>query len=784
MSLSFNKRIWIGFLAVFTLFTAEAQSLCTLSGQVTDTQGRALSAATVAVEGTQKKGICDDSGRYTISLDKGRHTLSVYLLGYKRIRRTIDITADKVQNFVLEEEAVSVETVTVYGKSNVRQLQESAYQVTALDIKSITSSVSNLNDLVNRTTGIKIREEGGVGSDFDLSINGLSGNSVRYFIDGVPLDSKGADIKLNNLPVNLIDHIEIYKGVVPAHLGTDALGGAVNIITTRKKNHYIDASYGTGSFHTHIADLNAQWVESRTGLVFRPAFGINYSRNDYMMKGVEEWNPEVRKYLPVNRRRFHDGYFSLLGQFEIGVSDKRWADDFFLSGSYSKVDKELQTGAMQNKVYGAATRNSQAWNVSARYAKRWNRWNIGLSASHTWDNSCTTDTAYRIYSWDGNFISSSRNEITGRARSMREYNRPLTTVRLNAGYDINPHHNLGLNYTYTRTGNGRYDKVDDTFEPTRDALTKMILGLHYSQRFLSNRMENTLFVKDYVNMAEIEQSDMSVITGAKEAESHSVRNYFGGGAALKYTFWDPLSVKASYEHSIRLPLARELLGNGTTIYPNLLLKPENSDNVNLTLFGTVPITSEHLLLYEVGGFLRYVNDFIQASVSEKEGTMQYENIPAIHIKGLDAEMQYRWRNALYASFNISYSDARDQRKYKTDGKPSATYLNRVPNRPWFYCNAEAGYTFRFKNEQALRLSYNWSWVHWFYLSWEAYGAEKSKSRIPEQNVSGASITYSLKNQRYSLSLECSNLFDATVYDNYMLQKPGRAFFAKARIFID
>ena len=99
----------------------------------------------------------------------------------------------------------------VYGKTQSQQLRESALSVNALDVKPVINSLNSLNELVNRTSGVKIREEGGVGSDFDLSINGLSGNSVRYFIDGVPLDSKGSYVTLTNLPVNLIDRVEIYK---------------------------------------------------------------------------------------------------------------------------------------------------------------------------------------------------------------------------------------------------------------------------------------------------------------------------------------------------------------------------------------------------------------------------------------------------------------------------------------------------------------------------------------------------------------------------------------------
>ena len=193
--------------------------------------------------------------------------------------------------------------------------------------------------MVNRTTGIKVREEGGVGSDFDLSINGMSGNSVRYFIDGVPLSAKGSGVSLANLPVNLIERVEIYKGVVPASLGADALGGAVNIITNQARKNYLDASYGIGSFHTHRADMNAQWVEPKSGLLIRPTLGVNYSKNDYTMKGVEVWDESQRAYVGANRKRFHDDYLSVLAQMEFGWVDKPWADAMYVSGSYSKVDR-------------------------------------------------------------------------------------------------------------------------------------------------------------------------------------------------------------------------------------------------------------------------------------------------------------------------------------------------------------------------------------------------------------------------------------------------------------
>lgn len=762
-----------------------AQNKVTLSGKVTDRQGTALSLVTIAVENTSTGTYTSDDGRYSLSIAPGKHTFVIASLGYQTIKTTLTLQTNKTLDFLLEESAVNLNSVEVYGKTQAQKAREGAFTVNALDIKPLINSLSNLNTMVNRTTGIKVREEGGVGSDFDLSINGLSGNSVRYFLDGVPLDAKGSGVNLSNLPINIIDRVEIYKGVVPASLGADALGGAINIITNQSKKNYLDVSYGTGSFHTHKADMNAQFMEPNTGWVLRPTVGINYSKNDYKMKGVEVWDEESRKYIAADRKRFHDDYFSLLAQLEVGVTGRSWADAFFVSGSYSKVDKELQTGSVQTKVYGMAKRQSDAWNVSANYRKQFGKLHTSAFLSHTWDASLTVDTAYRIYNWNGDYTPSSRNEINGRARSMRHYKRPLTLFRAGADYAFNPHHTVSLNYLLNRTGNERYDDVDETFEPTNDILTKHIVGLTYSQSFLDNRWENSFFVKDYLNTTSIEQNDQATITGAYDIEANTTKSYWGGGAGMRYTIWDELAVKASYERSVRLPLSRELLGNGTTVYPNLALKPENSHNINLGLFGNWHITGSHSIYYEASGFLRYVDDFIQATVSEKEGLMQYENIPAVHIKGLEGEVRYNWKDNLQIVVNSSYNEARDQKKYKTDGKPSATYRNRVPNRPWFYSNADITYRFYdlVQRDDRLRIGYSWQWIHWFFLSWEAYGALESKSRIPTQNVSDLHLTYSWKKERYNISLECSNLFDATVYDNYMLQKPGRSFFAKFRLFI-
>lgn len=773
------------FLASFRL---EGQDLFKLSGTVRDPEGRALSGVLLEVERAGGLGHTESAanGQYQLFLPRGIYQLSLRKKGYKTHQLKLSLEQDIRQDFTLDLQETKLQTVEVYAKSKSEKLRESSYFVNSIDLTHRAGGGSSLSDLIDRSSGVKIRREGGLGSDYDFSINGMSGSSVRYFIDGIPLSSKV--LNLNMLPVNIIERVDVYKGVVPVSLGGDALGGAVNIVTKKRRRSYLDLSYCIGSFHTHLGNIQGQYFLPRLGFLVKSSLAVSYAKNDYLMREISLWDESARRYQLADRRRFHDSYRSLVGQLELGFIDQPWADALLWGFSYSGEEKELQTGAVQSKVYGMAERKHNTIDLSLRYEKRhfiWEGLDLKASLSQSWSHQHTIDTAYRKYSWDGTYTPSPRNEITGRNRSIRHRKTPLLLGRLNLNYELNDSHSLNLNYLMSHSANERWDDVDQDFTPARDLLSKHILGLSYQQRLLSDRLVNTLFLKSYTNHLRIEQSDLYWITGAHKAQSSISKTYLGGGLGARYSYAPELSVKLSYERSIRLPLARELLGNGTTIYANVALEPEKSHNLNLGSYGSIGGSLGHRLRYELNGFLRYVDNYIQASISEKEGMVQYENIPAIHIKGLEMELEYSWHKHWQLVANMSYQDARDQRKTKRDGKPSATYQNRVPNRPWLFANAELRHQVPHLLGQAdrLNLSLSYQWIHWYYLTWEAYGAAESKARIPQQHILNAAIAYTLSDGRYGLSLECTNLLDRPAYDNYKLQKPGRAFFLKFRVFI-
>lgn len=701
---------------------------------------------------------------------------------------TVGLPSDSTMNGGAEDSfSYQLQEVKVVGKTQVQKLKEGVFNVSAIDIKPLVNTSATLGDIVNRSPGVRVRSEGGKGSDFELSLNGMSGNSIRYFIDGVPLETKGSSFDISNFPTNLIDRIEIYKGVVPAWLGADALGGAINIITNGKKKNYLDASISAGSYHTYQGDVTGRYT-TKNGLIFIPSVSVGYAKNDYIVKGARVWSEEEDAYVARDMKRFHDKYFSTIAQLEVGVENKSWADQLFLSGSWSKVKKDLQTGAVQSVVYGMAERNTHDWNLQMRYRKRnlfADGFSVSMLASYTHTNSCTVDTAYRKYSWDGSWIPTNRNEISGNAAMMRHYERPLTTIRANADYEFSDMHSLNFNFMLAANGNHRYDTYDPSFDPSWDYFTKTILGLTYTQNLIDNRMNNTVFLKDYLNYVSIEQSDEYWITGSNGGPKKTLKQNIGYGLGSRYSFCEELALKASYEHTVRLPLARELLGNGTTVYPNLRLRPEMSHNVNIGVFGSINLGEYGRISYEGDAFFRKIKDYIQAKISEAEGMLQYDNVSNVSMKGCEGQVTYNYGNFLSLTGNISYQLAMDMNKLKSDGKPSATYKNKVPNKPWLFSNVDL--TLNFDNvlakEDGIRFNYLYQYVHWFFLTWEGYGWLATKSRIPTQNQHTASLTYSWKRDRYNISLECVNIFDSALYDNFMLQKPGRAINFKFRLYL-
>ncbi|MEO1333182.1 MAG: TonB-dependent receptor plug domain-containing protein, partial [Myxococcota bacterium] len=111
------------------------------------------------------------------------------------------------------------EVIVVEGQSGAQALEDSAAAVDVIRTARDKKKSADLGEVLARTQGISVRRSGGLGSPERISLNGLTDDQIRFFIDGVPLAFAGYPFGVANVPVNLIERVEVYRGVVPVAFG-------------------------------------------------------------------------------------------------------------------------------------------------------------------------------------------------------------------------------------------------------------------------------------------------------------------------------------------------------------------------------------------------------------------------------------------------------------------------------------------------------------------------------------------------------------------------------------
>ena len=316
-----------------------------VTGTINDSEGAPIAGATVVIEELSKGVTTNIDGVYNLSTNakSGSYTLKVSYLGFEAKEISVNLKQGETVNVALqlEESSYDLDEVVVSGQSIVNQVREKAFNVSVVDAKELHNTTLDLGHALDRVSGIRVRESGGVGSQMNFSINGFRGKQVRFFIDGVPMDNFGSSFQLNNIPINLAERIEVYKGVVPVGLGSDALGGAVNIITNAYSKNHLDASYSYGSFNTHRSMVNAIYV-AKNGFTAQLNAYQNFSDNSYKVN-VDVADINTGQYYPNQTvKRFHDQYHNETVIANFGVVNKSYADQLLFGITLGNNYREIQ----------------------------------------------------------------------------------------------------------------------------------------------------------------------------------------------------------------------------------------------------------------------------------------------------------------------------------------------------------------------------------------------------------------------------------------------------------
>ncbi len=776
---------------VFVALAAKAQKEAMISGKILSTEKEIVDFATVYLKGTNYGGTTNEEGIYHLKAPAGNYTLVVSAIGYTTVEKAVRLIDGErtKQNLTISPQVEELDEVVVVS-NGISRLKRSAFNAIAVDTKELQNSTKSLSDALSKAPGMKLRESGGVGSDMQLMLDGFSGKHVKVFIDGVPQEGVGNSFALNNIPVNFAERIEVYKGVVPVGFGTDAIGGVVNIVTNKKRrNWFLDASYSYGSFNTHKSYVNfGQTLDN--GFTYEINAFQNYSDNDYYVdapvKDFETGRLDTENKERV--KRFNDTYHNEAVIGKVGFVNKNWADRLLLGFTYSNMYQEIQTGVRQNTVYGEKHRKGHSLMPSLEYNKRdllTKGLDLVFTANYNKNLTTNIDTSAYEYNWRGEkHLMNSRGEQSYQ-HTRSDNNNWNGTVTVN--YRLGRAHSFTFNNVLTAFRRSNTSLL--TNEELTDAIDKQtrknIAGLSY-RLMPSEHWNLSVFGKHYNQyvagpMATDNTSSEYVRT------SRSVSS-LGYGAAGTYFVLPGLQAKLSYEKAYRLPTIEEMFGNEDLEMGDIGIKPEKSDNVNLNISYNKTL-GKHGVYVEGGLIYRNTNDYIQRNITDLSGGKQaasYINYGKVLTKGYNLSARYSFSNWLSVGGNYTQMNVRDNQKTAIGSSAeNIAYKERMPNLPYRFADSDVTLYWRnlWKKGNTLIFTYDNQYLHSFTYYSSIIGSNKGEYVVPNQFSHNLTLSYSLQNGRYNISFECRNFTDEKLYDNFSLQKAGRAFYGKFRIYL-
>lgn len=673
--------------------------------------------------------------------------------------------------------------VSVEAESEAERKHKSAESVRVVDTKDIQYEGASLGEALARTENVTVRAEGGLGSRSRFSLGGLSDEQVRFFIDGIPLELAGFGAGLGNVPVNLVQRVELYSGVVPIRFGADALGGAVNLVTDQDwLGTRTSASYELGSFDTHRVTVGFRHLDEPSGLFVRAHGYVDRAKNDYPIE-VEVPN-EQGQLQPARVYRFHDAYTAGGLGVEGGLVDQPWARRLLLHAFLGAYDKQLQNNPSMTTPYGDVDSGALTTGATLRFEQLFpHGWSTDSVAGYTFRRTRFTDVGTCAYDWFGRCFQQlpQPGEVQSRAVE-RHVEQHTGFARLDAAWRANSQQVLRFSLAPTGvTRSGEDSRLRERGQPDplagRRDVFSLITGVEHQLDALSDRLENVLFLKDYLQLARTQKLLPTGDFAELDRNTHRV----GVGDSARLRLLDGLYAKASYEWATRLPGPDEIFGDGIIITENLELKPEVSHNLNLSLTATSPRTPGGTFRGEVTGFGRFAQQLIV--LLGQESFFIYQNVYAARILGGTGLVGWTSPGGW---FNLEGNvTGQDVRNVSQEGAFGAFEGQRIPNRPYLTANGTARFQLDglMMPRDSLSLVWHTRYVHSFFRSWEGLGRQDSKLVIPSQLLHSVVLTYVVRRDSTTLSwtLDVQNLTDSPAYDFYGVQRPGRSFFAKLTV---
>ena len=687
---------------------------------------------TISIKGTTLGTVADASGHFFMkNLPEGTLTVVAESLNYKSAEQQVTVEKGKnVEiNFILQESVLSMDAVVVSATRNETNKKSSATIVNVSSTKLFENTASsNLAETLRFQPGLRVENTCGNCAAVQLRINGLDGQYSQILLDSSPIFSSLAGVYgMEQLPVAMIERVEVIRGGGSALFGSNAIGGVVNIITKEPLRNSLNLSHmsnvmqgGATEFHT---SLGGSFVsdDHRAGVYL---FGMVKDRDAYDRNGdgftdltlMEAQTIGFRGYYKTSVNSKFTAEYHHIGEF------RRGGDDINLPPHMSLIAEQTD-----HKIDGGSMR----WNY------------FSPNSRHLFDVHASAQTI-------------NRDSYYGTDRNPDAY---------------------GLTKDLTLVAGAQYSYVMDRclFMPAQ-----LTLGCEYSYNDLSDHsigtrrvLEQTVHTAGLYLQNEWRSEKVNFVVGGR-LDKHSMMNnlILSPRANLRYSPHEDIGLRVSYSSGYRAPQAFDedlhidAVNNQSSIIeldPHLRPEYSHSLSASADLYHNFGLLQANLL---VEGFYTILDDvFTLAKTGENEAGYIIQtryNAAGAKVRGVTAELKLGIPNIFEMQMGYTFQRSRyDMPEEWSDSVVPQRRMFRTPDH-YAYFTATADIT------RNMKASLFGNYTGEMLVQHNAgYIAEDRSELTPSFWDIGVRLAYSF-NLTESISMELQggvkNLFDEFQHD--------------------
>jgi len=700
-----------------------------IKGKILAQDSKPFEGVRVRLKDTKYGSTSDSDGKFSIKAPKESYQLIFSVLGNEKKELTTEIIAGEItilKDIQLKETAISLQDAVVTGQFGKQSLRNSVYQVRTIDSERIRlRGATNIQTILNTELGIRFSNDPTLGTT-DIQLMGMSGQSVKILLDGIPLVDRGATREsLGQIDINTIERIEIVEGPMSVIFGTDALAGVINIITKKGDgNDQLSVSARiqeeTSGNEYNAFDKKGTHNESIGVMWQKKGFQLNgnLTRNNFggwqgdSTGRLKAWMPKEQMLfsagLGYTKEKWNVWYrfngtdetIKYLGNINVAnvagdkdYSTKRWFHQ--AQGEYHANDKLDFTGALSYTDY---SRKTLSTNIDFNTGKR----TLSLDAAAQ-DKSVFTTLFFRgtaLYKVSPN-------------------------VSLLPGIEINNNNSSGQRILGSPTIN------EYAFFVSSELKITPFIKLSPGVRFIKNSVYDAPPVIPSIN--------------------------------AKITLNNVLDLRMGYARGFRSPALRELYFNfhdaSHSINGNINLKAEYSNSFNTFLVWHVMQQSAMKITSTLGGFYNVFHDRIDTGFDPTNPTQTtYLNISLFKTTGVSLDNKFYWKNvqaSLGATYIGTYNEILDDAEGITEQLPEYVWSPEI--------NANLLYTFS-KIGASINLFYKYTGKKPAYAIINSTPITASLRQISGYNTADITATKTL-GKYVSLIGGAKNLFNLTSIKN-------------------